>query len=142
MAYWLFQGNPKYYRVLDAIKDLEQIPWLVTRYAKDITPGDGVIIWLSGKESGIYAIAEVIEPAQFLTQIPDKKYWIDSTRALGKQQAIIRFTNKFIESALLKNRLQEDSVLKSLLVLRAPNSTNFQVSVEEWEQIQKLIQET
>lgn len=141
MAYWLFQGNPKYYQVLDAIKELEAIPWLVTRYAKDIAAGDGVIIWLSGSQGGIYATAEVIEPAQFLTEIPDKKYWVDSTRALGKQQAIIRFTNKFVESPLLKNQLQEDSVLKNLLVLRAPNSTNFKVSSEEWEQVQKLIQE-
>lgn len=141
MAYWLFQGNPKYYRVLDAIKELEAIPWLVTRYAKDIAAGDGVIIWLSGSQGGIYATAEVVEPAQFLTEIPDKKYWVDSTRALGKQQAIIRFTNKFVESPLLKNQLQEDSVLKNLLVLRAPNSTNFKVSSEEWEQVQKLIQE-
>ncbi len=141
MAYWLFQGNPKYYRVLDAIKELEAIPWLVTRYAKDIAAGDGVIIWLSGSQGGIYATAEVIEPAQFLTEIPDKKYWVDSTRALGKQQAIIKFTNKFVESPLLKNQLQEDSVLKNLLVLRAPNSTNFKVSSEEWEQVQKLIQE-
>ncbi|MEY3404152.1 MAG: hypothetical protein AN487_20510 [Anabaena sp. CRKS33] len=141
MAYWLFQGNPKYYRVLEAIKELKEIPWLVTRYAKDIAPSDGVIIWLSGSQGGIYATAEVIEPAQFLTEIPDKKYWVDSTRALGKQQAIIRFTNKFVESPLLKNQLQEDSVLKNLLVLRAPNSTNFKVSSEEWEQVQKLIQE-
>jgi hypothetical protein len=141
MAYWLFQGNPKYYRVLEAIKELEAIPWLVTRYANNIAPGDGVIIWLSGSQGGIYATAEVVEPAQFLTEIPDKKYWVDSTRALGKQQAIIRFTNKFLESPLLKNQLQEDSVLKNLLVLRAPNSTNFKVSLEEWEQVQKLIQE-
>jgi len=141
MAYWLFQGNPKYYRVLEAINELKEIPWLVTRYAKDIAPSDDVIIWLSGSQGGIYATAEVIEPAQFLTEIPDKKYWVDSTRALGKQQAIIRFTNKFVESPLLKNQLQEDSVLKNLLVLRAPNSTNFKVSSEEWEQVQKLIQE-
>jgi hypothetical protein len=141
MAYWLFQGNPKYYRVLEAIKELEAIPWLVTRYANNIAPGDGVIIWLSGSQGGIYATAEVVEPAQFLTEIPDKKYWVDSTRALGKQQAIIKFTNKFVESPLLKNQLQEDSVLKNLLVLRAPNSTNFKVSLEEWEQVQKLIQE-
>ncbi|MBD1212311.1 MAG: EVE domain-containing protein, partial [Dolichospermum circinale Clear-D4] len=55
MAYWLFQGNPKYYRVLEAIKELKEIPWLVTRYAKDIAAGDGVIIWLSGSQGGIYA---------------------------------------------------------------------------------------
>lgn len=53
MSYWLFQGNPKYYRILEAIRDLEQIPWLVTRYAKDIAVGDGVLVW--GK-AGVYAI--------------------------------------------------------------------------------------
>ena len=36
MAYWLFQGNPKYYRIVDAIKDFEQMPWLVTHHAKDL----------------------------------------------------------------------------------------------------------
>jgi predicted RNA-binding protein with PUA-like domain len=141
MAYWLFQGNPQYYRILDAIQELEELPWLVTRYAKDIVPGDDVIIWISGKQAGIYAIAEVIEPPQFLTQVPDKKYWLDSTRALGKQQAMIKFTHKLVKSAVLKNKLQEDSILKNLLILRAPNSTNFKVSYQEWEGVQKLIQE-
>ncbi|MFM7369652.1 MAG: EVE domain-containing protein, partial [Sphaerospermopsis kisseleviana] len=55
MNYWLFQGNPKYYKVIEAIKDFEQMPWLVTRYAKDIAIGDGVIIWVSGTQAGIYA---------------------------------------------------------------------------------------
>jgi hypothetical protein len=35
MAYWLFQGNPKYYRILDGIRDFTQMPWFVTRYAKE-----------------------------------------------------------------------------------------------------------
>lgn len=39
------------------------------RYGKDIAPGDGVLVWVSGKEAGIYAIAEVIEPAQVLIHI-------------------------------------------------------------------------
>jgi hypothetical protein len=41
MAYWLFQGDPKYYRILDGIRDFTQMPWLVTRYAKEMQPGDG-----------------------------------------------------------------------------------------------------
>lgn len=52
MSYWLFQGNPKYYRILEAIRDLEQIPWLVTRYAKDIAVGDGVLVWVCGEKRG------------------------------------------------------------------------------------------
>jgi hypothetical protein len=43
VAHWLFQGNPKYYRIVDAIKDFEQMPWLVSRYAKDMAIGDWVV---------------------------------------------------------------------------------------------------
>ena len=68
MAYWLFQGNPKYYRIIDGIRDSEKMPWLVTRYAKDIAPGDGVLVWVSGKEAGIHAIAQVTEPAHVIIE--------------------------------------------------------------------------
>jgi len=62
MAYWLFQSNPKYYRIMDGIRDFEQMLWSVTRYAKDMVSGDGVLIWVSGEQAGIYAIA----PTKFL----------------------------------------------------------------------------
>lgn len=55
MTYWLFQGNLKYYRVIDGIHNFEQIPWLATSYAKDMAPGDEVLIWQSGDQLGIYA---------------------------------------------------------------------------------------
>ena len=44
MAYWLFQGNPKYYRIMDGIRDFEQMLWSVTpkvfnkQSAFDMTP--------------------------------------------------------------------------------------------------------
>ena len=91
MAYWLFQGNPKYYRVLDAIQDLEQIPWLVTRSAKEMSIGDKVMLWVSGQKAGIYAIAEIVELPKLLKEIPDKKYWIDQTRLGSKPQAMTLF---------------------------------------------------
>ncbi|HEY9807913.1 MAG TPA: hypothetical protein V6D13_01110 [Halomicronema sp.] len=41
MAYWLFQENPKCYRLQDALRDFEQLRWLVTGYANEITVGMG-----------------------------------------------------------------------------------------------------
>ncbi len=142
MAYWLFQGNPKYYRVLDGIRDFEQMPWLVTRYGKDIATSDGVLVWVSGKEAGIYAIAEVIEPAQVLSKLPDRKYWADASRATGKQQAIIEFTSKLLDRPLLKTIVLKELLLKNLLVIRAPNSTNFKVTPEEWQRVHELLEES
>ncbi|NJM00250.1 MAG: EVE domain-containing protein [Synechococcaceae cyanobacterium SM2_3_2] len=138
MAYWLFQGNPKYYRVLDAIREFNQMPWLVTRYAKVIAVGDGVLVWISGEKSGIYALAEVIEPPQVLEKIPDLKYWADPSRSSGKVQAVIRFTEKLLVNPLLRSELTKDPVLKSLLVIRAPNATNFKVINEEWKRVLEL----
>lgn len=138
MAYWLFQGNPKYYRIIDAIRDFEQMPWLVTRYTKEIVVGDGVLIWKAGQNSGIYAIAEIIEPPQILDTVPDIGYWIDKSRLGTKPQARIRFTTKLLEKPLLREQLKHDSVLKDLMVIRVPNGTNYKVVPQEWQQVHEL----
>lgn len=104
-------------------------------------PGDGVLVWVSGKEAGIYALAEVTEPAQVLNQLPDRKYWADASRAVNKAQAMIRFTSKLLERPLLKTKLLQDPVLKNLLVIRAPNATNFKVTPEQWQRVRELLKE-
>ncbi|HEY9711609.1 MAG TPA: EVE domain-containing protein [Oculatellaceae cyanobacterium] len=138
MAYWLFQGNPKYYRIIDAIRDFEQMPWLVTRYGKDIAPGDGVLIWKSGQDAGVYASAEIIEPPKMLEKVPDIGYWIDKSRLGSKPQARIRFTSKLLEKPLLRKNLKEDPILRNLLVIRAPSNTNFKLTPQEWQRVHEL----
>lgn len=138
MAYWLFQGNPKYYQIFDAIKDLEQMPWLVTRYDNQIASGDGVIIWVSGKAAGIYAIALVVDPPKMIEKQPDIKYWIDKSRLGKKPQALIEFTSKLLDKPLLREDLKKDPVLKDLMVIRQPNATNFKVTPEQWQRVHEL----
>jgi hypothetical protein len=135
MAYWLFQGNPKYYRILDAIRDFDQMPWLVTRYSQEIKPGDGVLIWMSGPEAGLYAIAEVIGSAQVVKEPPDIGYWLDKSRLGSKPTAQLRFTQKLLDHPLLRKELMKDPVLKTLPVIRQPNSTNFRVTEEQWSSV-------
>jgi hypothetical protein len=43
ITYSLFQGNPKYYRIIDGICSKLQMPWLATRYVKDMVSSDGVL---------------------------------------------------------------------------------------------------
>ena len=117
MAYWLFQGNPKYYRILDGIRDFTQMPWLVTRYAKEMQLGDGVLVWMSGKDAGVYAIAEIIESPKLMPELPDSGYWLDKSRLGDKPFATLRFTDKLLERPMLRSDLKQDPVLKSLTVL-------------------------
>ena len=139
MNYWLFQANPKYYRLLDAIKDLDEISWLVTRYTNDMEVGDGVLIWMSGKNAGVYAVAEITQPPHLITEIPDPDYWIDPTRfRQDKPHVRIRLIRKLLGQPLRRFELKRDRILRDLLVIRAPNSTNFKVTPQEWEQVYQL----
>ena len=137
--YWLFQGNPKYYRVLDSIHDFEQMYWLVTRYTEDIAVGDGVLIWSAGKKAGIYAIGEVIEPVNILEELPDKDYWIvkNMSQPEGKR-VFTNFTTKLLENPLLYEELIQDDILKNLSVISDARGTNFQVTQEQWMQVYEL----
>ena len=136
MNYWLFQGNPNFYRLLDAIRDLDEMFWLVTRYAKQIQVGDGVLIWMSGQDAGIYAVAEVIEPPQILTELPEAEYWLDSDRfRQDKPHVKIRFLRKLLGQPLRRFELKYDQILRDLLVIRVPNSTNFKVTAEQWQRV-------
>ena len=46
MAYWLFQGNPSATAFWMAFETLPRCPGWVTRYAKEMQPGDGVLVWI------------------------------------------------------------------------------------------------
>ena len=135
---WLFQGNPNYYKVIEAIRDFEQLPWTVTRYAKEMLLGEGVLIWMSGADAGIYAIATIVSPPEVIPNPPDIGYWLDQGKLGKKPCAKIRFTQKLLDRPLLRSELQQDPVLKDLMVIRQPNSTNFKVTAEQWQRVFEL----
>ncbi|MFZ9736399.1 MAG: EVE domain-containing protein [Prochlorotrichaceae cyanobacterium] len=136
--YWLFQGNPRYYKVLDAIQDFEQLPWTVTRYAKEMKVGEGVLIWMSGSEAGIYAIATMVSLPEIIAKPPDMAYWLEQGKLGQKPCATIRFTQKLLDRPLLRSELKADPVLKDLTVIKQPNSTNFKVTEEQWQRVFEL----
>jgi|GEM_PF-778511 len=61
---WIFQGNPKHWKVVEALRDSALKTWMVKAHKSKITPGDRVIIWLTGEAPGCYALAEVTSKAQ------------------------------------------------------------------------------
>jgi hypothetical protein len=141
MAYWLFQGNPKYYRIQDAIRDFDEMPWLTTRYAKEIALGDGVIVWIAGKEAGAYAIAEIGGLPELMPNPSDRAYWIDKSRIGTRPQAMLRFTQK-LTTPILRTTVRQDPILKDLTIIRAPNSTNFRLTPAHWQRFHTLITES
>ncbi|NEU83158.1 EVE domain-containing protein [Nostoc sp. UIC10630] len=142
---WLFQASSKSYRLLDAIRDLEEVFWpiKIKSYAEEIAIEDGFVIWFSGKKSGIYATAKIIDLKE-LQESPDIDYWIDKNvfnSGQNKPKARLRFVTKLLDKPLLKETIKQDEILKDLLVIRNPRLTISKLKSEESERIYDLIQE-
>lgn len=52
--------------------------WLVSRYKHEIHAGHIGLIWMSGKESGIYSVVDITsEPQMMIDSEQSAKYWTE-----------------------------------------------------------------
>lgn len=141
---WIFQCDPKKYRIKNALADNEVIKgfhWRVNKYEIEIAKGHIGLIWCCGKSAGIYAITELIsDPGEFIESEAEKKYWIDST---DEEEAKFRVKMKLIKS-LIENPVTKETIKRNgfqeLSILSMPRGTNFRVTIEEWITLKQLIE--
>jgi len=78
--YFAFQANPDYYRIEEAVINLDVDTWDV--HHSDLKPGDKAIIWKSygrnqmPRRRGIVGFAEILSTPS--RRASDNGYWIDS----------------------------------------------------------------
>ena len=79
MAYWIFKCDPKRYRLSDRLSDPSpQISWLVTRYRREIAPGDIVFLLEAGPRRAIRAVMRVDSaPADLPELDSEQAYWAE-----------------------------------------------------------------
>jgi hypothetical protein len=143
ISVWIFQGNPQRYDILNALSDSEignNIHWLVNQHKSKISKGHLGLIWMSGGESGIYALTRIECNPELLSEYPpERKYWIDSsekTEALRVKMTILR---RFVNNPILKKTLLEVKGLDNLLIFRHFQGTNFPVRNREWRAISQFL---
>lgn len=138
---WIFQSNPKFYRILEALQQLDEIVFKVSRYRNQIMMGDTVLLWISGKYAGIYAIGYInANVADRISPSEDAAFWVDRTRAeIPEPRVPVRIEKRFLAKPILKQSLMNSLQLAQLDILRQPNATNFRVSHLQWNELQKLI---
>ncbi|MEM1325760.1 MAG: AAA family ATPase [Bacteroidota bacterium] len=59
IQYWLFQANPKIFRLQEALRAEVLETFAVKQHRKNVQKGDKVILWQTGKEAGVCGLAEV-----------------------------------------------------------------------------------
>jgi len=140
---WIFQANPDRYDIFNALSELgsNKKSWLVSRHEDEIGEGDIALIWMSGSESGIYAIAEVISNPSFMIAPPEEeKYWVnEKERGRSRLKVNIRIIKNLINSPILREELRNIEGLINLSILRFAQGTNFPVTDSEWEIIKQKI---
>lgn len=133
---WLFQANPNQW---DLAANLDTWPvggddsWTVTRYREQMSPGDDVVLWQAGRQSGVYGFARLTgTPVQgtkpdFRPGNGNETEWrvpLQLTRALG--------------TPIPRSTVLGDPVLSNMAVIRQPNATNFALTAQEWARITEL----
>ena len=142
--FWIFQANPQRYDIMNALADDEigdSIHWLVNQYKTDINKGHIGMIWLSGKEAGIYAITEILtDPTLMLEPEPEKKYWTDASDKEGEKTRVkMKIIKNLLHLPLTKETIMQTEGLQGMRILRQPQGTNFRVTTEEWNIIKTMI---
>ncbi len=141
---WFFQANLQRYDIMNALVDEEigdSMHWLVNQHKTEISKGDMGMIWLSGKEAGIYAITEIVTDPKMMTEPePERKYWTEENDKEGERLRVkMKIIKNLLHSPLTKETIINENRLSSMSVFRQPQGTNFRVTPEEWFKIKALI---
>jgi MoxR-like ATPase len=141
---WLLQANANFFDLRAELADMrlgQENYWPVSRYTDEIRVTDRAVLSQGGPDAGIYATAEIISDPDHTTDVPESvrtRFGSDAN-----QDAWVRYRlTGILNPPISKTTLQQHSVLKNMIVLRAPVGTNFPVTDPEWDAIQQLIGNT
>ncbi len=132
---WIFQGNPNDFDFETAIRENLLEEWTVSAHKDKIKVGDKVILWISGKKSGCYALAEITSEPKIISQSKDSHLW--KTEDKNSLKAGIKITHNLIDSPLLWNKIKGTTGLENLKV--GNQGTNFSATKKEYKTIYDLI---
>lgn len=147
--YWIFQGNPKVFDVVRYINEYSSHNWSVGSHNNKIKIGDKVILWVTGKNAGCYALAEITselyqgtdlpEEVSYYTELAKDNYDFDNTFGKTKGDKInIRITHNISENPVIKSMIANNVDLAKLKV--GYQGTNFSSNESEYNAILNMIE--
>lgn len=132
--YWIFQGNPKIYNIVASLNDNALKSWSVKSHKEAIKPGDKVILWVTGNETGCYGLAEVkSEVIQEKDDEAELSYYINPVKNEVSNRIKIEVTHNFANLPILKNEIES---LPGFEDFKGGNQgTNFTATKEQYERM-------
>jgi hypothetical protein len=137
ISYWIFQGNPKYYDVIGSLQNNHLQTWKVAAHKDKIKINDKIILWLSGENSGCYALAKVISEVGKIQNNADEISYYKSDYNENEDRVRIEIEYNLYNKPILSESIKQE---ESLLNFKGGNQgTNFISSKEEYDTILKLV---
>jgi predicted RNA-binding protein with PUA-like domain len=147
MAHWIFQSNPKHFDLPEALKKAPAhgnvLTFLVTKYEKEIMPGDTVYLYFAGKRSpGLYATATVLTcPDKIPQEDYQQVYATDGPHPWDAEETLrVRLKiEQHLDPPVTRRDICEEEVLATHQLFRAGAGTNFSLKPEQADAIKRLI---
>lgn len=138
--YWVFQGNPDYYDLIEALKNDAVKSWTINSHKDKIQPKDKVILWKTGEKSGCYALLEVEQKPMESEDDEEKlKYYHQEPEGDSRLRAKVQVTHNLAEIPIFKYEIRNIDGLEDLNV--GLQGTNFKATKEEYELIKHIAEQ-
>ena len=119
-----FQGNPNRYDFERALKQGGLSTYSVSAHKDRIKPGDLGMLWLTGKQSGCYALLKVTSSPKNRDDFEDSDWKIEAQEG---DYVSVEVMHSFVDNPILKEECVEFPLLSKLNV--GDQGTNFQASL-------------
>lgn len=151
MNAWIFQGNPDHFQVATYLASHDNFNWTIRQkqFAAQMQVGDEVYLWQSagsnGGIAGVIAVASITAtPAMLPEDEEAKPLWLSGDPSVPALRARLRVVRRCLGAKeMVKSKwLQDDPILKNLLILRLRNNTNYKISAAEAQRLSLLTRNT
>ncbi len=129
--YWIFQGNPDIYNIINALKGGHLQSWKVAAHKDKINIGDKVIIWQTGNKSGCYALAEVVSNVGFIKEEDfELQHYVKKQNTDKSERVKLKIVKYFTDKPILWPTIKD---LIEFSNFKAGNQgTNFTATKEQY----------
>ncbi|MBU4002990.1 MAG: EVE domain-containing protein, partial [Proteobacteria bacterium] len=143
MTSWIFQGNPKIFRIDDYLRDNKEIFWNVNQHRNEILCGDVVYIWRANgdvKGSGGIVAKGIIIECEYTMPDNFRKYWIKEKKYTSEGVKIVIEDVRLNKDnyMLMRDDLKNDNVVKDMEIINFPIKVNFKLRPEHSRHIDDL----
>jgi predicted RNA-binding protein with PUA-like domain len=138
VSYWIFKCDPKKYSLSDRLANEPEprTTWLVTRYKKEIAPGDTAFLMETGSKRAIRAIMRIDSSPVDLPELEhEQRYWKERDTEVR-----CRVTGDITDRVLLPiQELKDQEELQEISIFRGfQQGTNFKLTDDEGRKILSL----